>query len=614
MKKETKKHNKVYGILVQVALLFAIGTLLTGVITYVFMRMTSNEHIETLMEGRARNLGREVERAVKEFPNYNWLIKYWHDHDKEMDIEYDVNYDKSTLTYRKYLKWMERHPDTPIQYAGYGDIKSMSAEDQKLYAEIAYSWLITRMNEIKRSNGGLTDKRSKNRVAYLYVCLTDSEFKTQYFLLSGSDPGVERGTEFNQTYTLGVEYEVPAQITKGMKDARSKSDYLAYSRDTGYIDYYSYIGSMDEYHVLVGITYEAEGIAQTANKQTWQRTRLTAALQILLALICLAAIFLFVLRPLRTIQKNIRKYRETKDSEAVAEALAEIRTHSHNEMSELATDITDLSKAMDKYVEEIQVITAEKQRIGTELELGSQIQASMLPSTFPAFPDNDEIDIYASMTPAKEVGGDFYDFFFVDEDHLCINIADVSGKGIPAALFMMASKIILANNAKMDKSPAEILTDTNNSISSNNQQEMFVTVWLGILELSTGKLVAANAGHEYPTLMQPGGKFELIKDKHGFVIGGMEGVKYTEYELQMDPGSKLFVYTDGVAEATNAENELFGTDRMLDALNKNTDATPYEVLQNVQDGVDAFVKEAEQFDDLTMLCVSYKGPDKQDEA
>ena len=206
------------------------------------------------------------------------------------------------------------------------------------------------------------------------------------------------------------------------------------------------------------------------------------------------------------------------------------------------------------------------------------------------------------------MGGDFYDYFLIDADHLCMVIADVSGKGVPAALFMMASKIILQNTAMLGKSPAEILYRTNRAICSSNDAAMFVTVWLGILELSTGKLVSANAGHEYPAVKQPGKPFELYHDKHGFVLGGIDGMRYKEYEVQLEPGSKLFVYTDGVPEATNADEELFGTKRMIEALNSDLDAEPQDVLKNVRTAVDAFVNDADQFDDLTMLCLEYKGP------
>ncbi len=249
----------------------------------------------------------------------------------------------------------------------------------------------------------------------------------------------------------------------------------------------------------------------------------------------------------------------------------------------------------------------ESSRIETELTMAASIQADMLPNIYPAFPERPEFDIHASMDPAKEVGGDFYDFFLTDDDHLCMIMADVSGKGVPAALFMMASKIILANNAMLGKSPAQILTDANTAICSHNREEMFVTVWLGILELSTGKLTAANAGHEYPALYRPGSGFELVKDKHGLVIGGVEGIKYRQYELRMEPGSRLFLYTDGVPEATNAEKKLFGTERMLTALNSAPENTPEMILKNVRGAVDSFVGDAEQFDDLTMLCLEYMG-------
>ena len=211
------------------------------------------------------------------------------------------------------------------------------------------------------------------------------------------------------------------------------------------------------------------------------------------------------------------------------------------------------------------------------------------------------------MDPAREVGGDFYDFFLIDHDHLCMVIADVSGKGVPAALFMMASKIILANNAMMGKTPAQILMDTNTAICASNREEMFVTCWLGILEISSGKLTAANAGHEYPSLKQAGSVFELVKDKHGFVLGGMDGLRYKEYEMILTPGAKLFVYTGGVPEATDADNGMFGTDRMIAALNENPEAAPEQILKNVHAAVKEFVKDAEQFDDLTMLCMEYKG-------
>lgn len=250
----------------------------------------------------------------------------------------------------------------------------------------------------------------------------------------------------------------------------------------------------------------------------------------------------------------------------------------------------------------------ESSRIETELSMATRIQADMLPSIFPAFPERAEFDIYALMAPAKEVGGDFYDFFLLDDDHLGIVMADVSGKGVPAALFMMASKILIQNYTIMTRDPKAALEAANRQICQSNHEEMFVTVWLGILQLSTGVLTASNAGHEYPALKRPGEPFALYKDHHGFVVGGMEGVSYRKYEIRLEKGSVLFVYTDGVAEATNTREEMFGTDRLLEALNSAKDDTPEEELRSVRDAVTGFVETAPQFDDLTMLCVRYNGP------
>lgn len=313
-----------------------------------------------------------------------------------------------------------------------------------------------------------------------------------------------------------------------------------------------------------------------------------------------------LLQPLRQISDEALRF--SKEGEKTEKKLRDT-IRNQDEIGHLAGSIDRMEEQIQNYVESITQITAEKERINTELTLATKIQADMLPHVFPAFPERKEFELFANMDPAKEVGGDFFDFFLVDDDHLCITIADVSGKGIPVALFMMASKILLKNNAMTGKGPAEILTDVNAAICANNREQMFVTIWLGILEISTGRLTAANAGHEYPVLMRAGKDFELYRDKHGFVIGGMEGAEYSQYELQLNPGDKLFLYTDGVTEATDANKELFGSGRMIAVLNERKDTSPTQMLEGVRRAVDDFVKEAEQFDDLTMLCLAYKGPD-----
>ena len=257
-----------------------------------------------------------------------------------------------------------------------------------------------------------------------------------------------------------------------------------------------------------------------------------------------------------------------------------------------------------KAVRERQALALEKERIGAELALATRIQISALPKEYP---DRAEFELGASMIPAKEVGGDFYDFFMIDRDHLGMVIADVSGKGMPAALFMMVSSALIRNSSSGEYSPAKILQTANDQICARNPEEMFVTVWLGILELSTGRLTAANAGHEYPMLKRAGKQFEMLKDRHGLVIGAMGGVRYRDYELLLKPGEKLFVYTDGVAEAVNGSLEQFGTGRIVEALRGVGEKNPKEIIEAMNLAVKDFVGGEPQFDDTTMLCVEYKG-------
>ena len=316
-----------------------------------------------------------------------------------------------------------------------------------------------------------------------------------------------------------------------------------------------------------------------------------------------------IVRPIEELNTASKKM---VDSLETGESVS-LDVHTGDELEELSESFVAMHGEIGAYVRENARITAERERIGTELSLASKIQADMLPNAFSSFSDHNEFSIYASMTPAKEVGGDFYDFFLIDDDHLGVVIADVSGKGVPAALFMMMTKIMIEGKASVGIGPGEVLQMVNNKICENNREDMFVTVWLGILELSTGRLVAANAGHDKPVLMRPGGEFEVYADRHGFVVGGMEDMVYREYELKLEPGSKLFLYTDGVPEANDADEGLYGMERMLEALNRVKDGTVYDAIQSVQDSVGQFVGDAPQFDDLTMLCIEYNGADKEDE-
>lgn len=581
-------------VIVDVAIFFLIAIFLTGTLTYVFETLQADTSVTKQTELYATEIASEVKLAMQEYPAYPWLLQYWYTHSDTMDIEYDALMDGKSRTAEKCRTFSQRHPDLQLYYLDEKQCEALPAEDQQLYAEIIYSWLLTRVDEIKASY----------HVDYLFCVISEEPFQKQFFLYSAAQPGAVRGTGSDEAYVVGKTVEVSESQMVGMRNATQNNKNLANAGD--YVDYYECIDSFDGHDVFIGLTYGLTELRGNIAVRTRVGTQLAIILQVILALICLTMILVFLVRPIKKMQRSIRAYSETKDSAAACADLEQIRLR--NELGQLSEDVADLTKEIDTYTNHIMEITSEKERIETELDLARQIQASMLPSSFPPYPDRNEFLIYASMDPAKEVGGDFYDFQLIDDDHLCMVIADVSGKGIPAALFMMASKIILSNYAKAGKSPAQILMDANDDISNNNKLEMFVTVWLGILEISTGKLTAANAGHEYPVWKRPDGGFELIKDKHGFVIGGMEGMKYTEYEMQLEQGSKLFVYTDGVPEATNAENELFGTDRMISALNEGASEEPEQILRHVRSAVDEFVQDAEQFDDLTMLCIEYDGP------
>ena len=444
---------------------------------------------------------------------------------------------------------------------------------------------------------------------FIYVIRPDlSDYKHITFLFST----INKNSDYTR-YEFGFVRDTTNEeyMEKYRRLYEGKSDQELVIRDKGYIETDPHITAMvpikdanGKTTAILCVQRQMDNLVHVRNTYIGKILIVMIVLMILVSIgqsIYLHRVFL---RPVKRITEEASRFSHEND---LPEKKLTERVRNNDEIGVLAGSIDRMEERIVKYVDDLTKVTAEKERIYTELNLATKIQASMLPSIFPPFPDRTEFDIYASMDPAKEVGGDFYDFFLVDDDHLCLVMADVSGKGVPAALFMMASKIILANYAKMGKTPSEILTAANATICSSNREDMFVTVWLGILEIPTGRLTAANAGHEYPVLMQPDGKFELYKDKHGFVIGGMAGLKYKEYTIDMKPGSKLFLYTDGVPEATDAEKELFGNERMVAALNEKSDASPQEILKTVRNSVDAFVKDAEQFDDLTMLCLEYKG-------
>ena len=275
-------------------------------------------------------------------------------------------------------------------------------------------------------------------------------------------------------------------------------------------------------------------------------------------------------------------------------------------MGNVARSYITMIRDMELYVDNLKSVTAEKERINAELSLASEIQAHMLPCIFPPFPEHKEFELYATMTPAKEVGGDFYDFFMLDETHLAVVIADVSGKGVPAALFMVIAKTLIKNQTQTGMEVNEVFASVNRLLSDGNDMGLFVTAWLGILELTSGKLTYVNAGHEAPLFKLKGGEFVYLKSKPGFVLALTDFAGYQKNELYMQPGDRLFLYTDGVTEATDTDKQLYGRERLLEFMNKHNSDGTEEVLRKLKMELDQFVGEAPQFDDITMLMLDFR--------
>ena len=324
-------------------------------------------------------------------------------------------------------------------------------------------------------------------------------------------------------------------------------------------------------------------------------------------LVNLVLIRRIVIRPLRKLQQGTSSFTKDRDAYTMVRVIG-LEPAANDEIGDLYQEIRSMQADIVSYTGDLARISAEKERARTEMNLAAKIQRSVLPEDSSILSGREKFELAAMMLPAKDVGGDFYDFFLRDDTHLVFLIADVSGKGIPAALFMMSVKNLLCTRAAAGGTPAEIFSEVNAQLCAKNPAHMFVTVWMGILDLETGVITAANAGHEQPAIRGNDGIFRLLEDRHSFVIGGSGKTKFTEYEIHLEPGDAIFLYTDGVPEANDASGGFFEESRMVSALNTSALSHPKEILAEVLNHTEAFTAGAEQYDDLTMLCLQYKGP------
>ena len=380
--------------------------------------------------------------------------------------------------------------------------------------------------------------------------------------------------------TIGIE------APKEMQDGKTSTAlYYADIEDTRYM----YVFKFVEGYCIIAAMPEAEA--------TFMRDA-SIYTSIFMQVIIFATLFVFIYILIkRVIINNLQKINDTLGKITKGDLDVTVDVRSSREFSSLSDDINSTVTTLKRYIAEAAA------RIDKELEYAKQIQLSALPTNFP---ENEEYEINAQMIAAKEVGGDFYDFYKLNDTTVAFLAADVSGKGIPAAMFMMTAKTIIKDLAESGMAVNDIFTKANEKLCENNESGMFVTAWMGILDLTTGNLQFATAGHNPPLLKRANGDFEYLKMRAGFVLAGMDGVRYRASELTLCPGDRLFLYTDGVTEATNTESKLYGEDRLLNFMNQNAYAGAIEILPALKANIDAFVGEAPQFDDITMLMFDYK--------
>ena len=449
----------------------------------------------------------------------------------------------------------------------------------------------------------LQDIKTNNReVQYLYLFTLDPESKSGVYILDAdtSESACPMGTWdiiYPENYAVFEDPErgFPAYITRTEEFGWLCSAGAPVIAEDGTVVAYAMIEvSMND--VMSDRTDFLRSISLVM-----------AGVTILLAILFILLVNHSIVLPINRLAAAASSFVDEKNAEEKGPSgISQLNIHTGDEIEELYKAVKKMEIDIDQFIVHISKITAEKERIGAELNVATQIQADMLPRIFPAFPEREEFDIYATMNPAKEVGGDFYDFFLIDEDHLAVVIADVSGKGVPAALFMVIAKTLIKNHAQNRETPGSVFTQTNAQLCEGNDAGLFVTAWMGVLEISTGQFVYVNAGHNPPLLKHAGGGYEWLKSRPGFVLAGMEGIRYRENSLQMEPGDCLYLYTDGVTEATNEKQELFGEIRLQTVLNETPDLPVDRLLQKVKQSIDTFAGEAEQFDDITMLGLEYK--------
>lgn len=473
-------------------------------------------------------------------------------------------------------------------------------EEEAYYAKYTpivddvYRLMVQELDEIRKAHGILS----------LYIISVDPKSKSCVYVMDASDPDM-----VCQVGTWDIIYEKNYDIFSDPKNG-----FESYITNTKQYGWLCSAGSaiIDGEGNVVG--YAMVDLSMDAVMQD-RYVFLTELCLILMVLtIILISVFVriqnhSVVNPIKNLAQFARIFVDNINSnmeDREGFLFEKIKITSGDEIEELSHSIQFMEKEIYMYIENLSKITSEKERIGAELNVATQIQANMLPSIFPAFPERKEFDIFATMNPAKEVGGDFYDFFMIDERHLAVVIADVSGKGVPAALFMVIGKTLIKDHTQPGRDLGEVFTKVNNLLCESNSGNLFITAFEGVLDLMTGEFTFVNAGHDAPYLCKKDGEFEACRVKPGFVLAGIEEIRYHSDRMMLEEGDKLFFYTDGVTDAMNKDNQLYGSKRLEKSLHEHRKDSPEHLLPAIKRGIDSFAGEADQFDDITMLCLEYK--------
>ena len=581
--------NKNKSILIQtvliITILFCAAVATNGLAIYY---NGSDFYMSGLIDNK-RRLTHYVESMMSRYESISWLLDYWLENYELIDTS-------------RTSKDLQKYSSVPSEYLinskaiMTNEILILTPEQQFLFAEYCYRELMSDFDDIKTM-----------LQPYILYCVKPLEHRrnTAFVFFNAVDKNTDDEFIKEQLGSIWSMNMSKHPVIRKMYETGQESDEFEYVKVKNQEIVYGYMPLKFDGKILCHITaaFRWDDV-KNAIYQNIISVEIKNALSLVAAGTILALLlYMLILRPLEKVQSSVREFTRRKDSASIVDELATIK--SRNEIGRLADDVSLLAVTLEQYNEEASRLSAEQARIETELSLAAKIQEGVLPKDFP---NVKEFSLYAMTLPAREVGGDFYDFFMIDDDHIALVIGDVSGKGMSAALFMMTAKTVLKDCALLSNgaSVQNIIREVNNKLCEGNEAYLFVTLWFGIMTISTGEIDYVNAGHQFPALRREGERFKIIDDIHARPLAILPNLIFSSGTLKLNPGDTLFLYTDGVIEANSKEDELFGESGLIDALNL-TMGTPQELETVVMNSLNDFHGKRPQFDDITMLCVKYFG-------